>query len=100
MERDDCASGAYLSSPSGLGLQAAFSANIQTVQFAHILETRDLATLHDFLSHTAFVISHKSEKIETILRVLWYIPVNSTIIIVTNCPEKERAELADALKAR
>jgi len=74
--------------------------NIQTVQFAHILENRDLEALHDFLSHTAFVISHKSESIETILRVLWYIPVNSTIIIVTNCLEEERSELASTLKAR
>ena len=74
--------------------------NIQTVQFAHILENRDLEALHDFLSQTAFVISHKSESIETILRVLWYIPVNSTIIIVTNCPEHERDELASALRSR
>ena len=74
--------------------------NIQTVQFAHILENRDLETLHDFLSQTAFVISHKNESIETLLRVLWYIPVNSTIIVVTNCPEQERGELANALKTR
>ncbi len=74
--------------------------NIQTVQFAHILENRDLETLHDFLSQTAFVISHKNESIETLLRVLWYIPVNSTIIVVTNCPEQELDELTSALKTR
>jgi len=74
--------------------------NIQTVQFPHILETRDLAALNDFLSSTAFVISHKSESIDTLLRVLWYIPVNSTIIIVTNCQENKREDLADALKTR
>ena len=74
--------------------------NIQTVQFPHILETRDLAALNDFLSHTAFVISHKSESIETLLRVLWYIPVNSTIIVVTNCQGSEREKLADALRTR
>lgn len=74
--------------------------NIQTVQFAHILENRDLDALHDFLSQTAFVISHKNESIETILRVLWYIPANSTIIIVTNCPEHERDELGRALQTR
>jgi mannosyl-3-phosphoglycerate synthase len=100
MERDHLASGASPSSLPGQSLQAAFPVNIQTVQFAHILETRDLATLHDFLSQTAFVISHKSESIETILRVLWYIPVNSTIIIVTNCQEEEQAELVSALKMR
>jgi mannosyl-3-phosphoglycerate synthase len=74
--------------------------NIQTVQFPHILETRDLAALNDFLSHTAFVISHKSESTETLLRVLWYIPVNSTIIIVTNCQGGEQEQLADALRTR
>lgn len=74
--------------------------NIQTVQFAHILENRDLETLHDFLSQTAFVISHKNESIDTLLRVLWYIPVSSTIIVVTNCPEQELDELTNALKTR
>jgi len=74
--------------------------NIQTVQFPHILETRDLTALNDFLSHTAFVISHKSESIETLLRVLWYIPVNSTIIVVTNCQENAREQLAATLKTR
>lgn len=74
--------------------------NIQTVQFPHILETRDLGALDDFLSHTAFVISHKNESIETLLKVLWYIPVNSTIVIVTNCQENEQDELAAALKTR
>ncbi len=74
--------------------------NIQTVQFPHILETRDFTALNDFLSHTAFVISHKNESIETLLRVLWYIPVNSTIIVVTNCQESAREEFATALKTR
>ena len=72
--------------------------NIQTVQFAHILENRDLEALHDFLSQTAFVISHKNESIETILKVLWYLPANSTIIIVSNCAQEEQDELVRALK--
>ena len=63
--------------------------NIHTVQFSHILETSDLENLHYFLSHTAFVISHKSERIETLLGVLWYLPVDSPTIIVTNCREEE-----------
>jgi len=74
--------------------------NIQTVQFPHILETRDLTALNDFLSHTAFVISHKNESVETLLRVLWYIPVNGTIIVVTNCQENAREQLAATLKTR
>ena len=60
--------------------------NIDTVRFSHILETNELADLNYFLSHTAFVVSHKSESIETLLGVLWYLPINSPIIIITNCP--------------
>jgi mannosyl-3-phosphoglycerate synthase len=72
--------------------------NIHTVQFSHILETSDLQNLHYFLSHTAFVISHKNEKVKTLLEVLWYLPLNSPIIIVTNCPESERDDLRNELK--
>lgn len=72
--------------------------NIHTVQFSHILETGDLENLHYFLSRTAFVISHKNEGSEILLRVLWYLPVDSPIIIVTNCQERERDELANVLR--
>ncbi len=72
--------------------------NIHTVEFSHILETGDLENLHYFLSHTAFVISHKSEKVKTLLEVLWYLPLNSPIIIVSNCPESERDNLRNELK--
>ncbi len=74
--------------------------NIHTVQFSHILETGELEKLHYFLSRTAFVISHKNEGSEILLSVLWYLPVDSPIIIVTNCQEKERDELASVLRAR
>ena len=74
--------------------------NIHTVQFSHILETSDLQNLHYFLSHTVFVISHKSEKVKTLREVLWYLPLNSPIIIVTNCQESERENLTNELKLR
>jgi mannosyl-3-phosphoglycerate synthase len=74
--------------------------NIHTVQFSHILETSDLKNLYYFLPHTAFVISHKNERIETLHGVLWYLPVDSPIIIVTNCQERERADLARALRTQ
>src|SRR5215471_3060902 len=72
--------------------------NIDTVQFSHILETGDLQNLHFFLSRTAFVISHKSEKVKTLREVLWYLPLNSPIIIVTNCQESEIEDLTHELK--
>lgn len=74
--------------------------NINTIQFPHILENADLDNLHYFLSRTAFVISHKSESVETLLGVLWYLPVDSPTIIVTNCPEREKDELAHVLKTK
>lgn len=72
--------------------------DINTVQFSHILETSDLANLDYFLSRTAFVISHKNEKVKTLREVLWYLPLNSPIIIVTNCRESEREDLTNELK--
>jgi len=72
--------------------------NIHTVQFSHILETSELENLHYFLSHTVFVISHKNEKVKTLCEVLWYLPLNSPIIIVTNCQESEREDLTNELK--
>ncbi len=74
--------------------------NIDTVRFSHLLEVNELNDLNYFLSHTAFVISHKSESLETLLGVLWYLPVNSPIIIVTNCPEEERQPIELGLKER
>jgi mannosyl-3-phosphoglycerate synthase len=72
--------------------------NIDTVQFSHILETGDLPNLHSFLSRTAFVISHKNEKLKTLREVLWYLPLNSPIIIVTNCQESAKENLTNELK--
>ena len=72
--------------------------NIDTVQLSHILETGELPNLHSFLSRTAFVISHKNEKVKTLREVLWYLPLNSPIIIVTNCHESEKEHLTNELK--
>jgi len=74
--------------------------NIHTVQFPYILESSDLQKLHYFLSRTAFVISHKNERLERLLEVLWYLPNNSPILIVTNCPQSERGVFAEELSMR
>ncbi len=63
--------------------------HIDTVCFSHILSPNDLADLDYFLSHTAFIVSHKSESVETLLGVLWYLPVDSPILVVTNCPQDD-----------
>ena len=66
------------------------SVNIDTVRFSHILEANGLYDLNYFLARTAFVISHKSESIETLLGVVWYLPINSPILIITNCPRTRK----------
>jgi mannosyl-3-phosphoglycerate synthase len=71
---------------------------IDTVRFSHILETDTLDDISYFLSRTAFVISHKSESAETLQGVLWYLPTNSPIIVVTNCPLAEMEQLKASLK--
>ena len=72
--------------------------DIDTIRFSHILEAETLEHIEYFLSHTAFVISHKSESVETLQGVLWYLPANSPIIIVTNCPRGELAHIRTSLR--
>ncbi|WP_376796022.1 mannosyl-3-phosphoglycerate synthase [Thermogemmatispora sp.] len=73
---------------------------IDTIRFAHLLEEHNLHDLSHFLAHTAFIISHKSESLDTLAGVLWYLPVNSPIIVVTNCPPEEYEMLRLGLRAR
>src|ERR1051326_3921406 len=75
--------------------------HIDTVRLPHLLETDEFLGLHYFLAHTAFVICHKQESLETLLRVLWYLPAHSPILVVTNCPtqafETIKRELSEQL---
>lgn len=72
--------------------------DIDTIRFSHILAAETLEHLDYFLSHTAFVISHKSESVETLQGVLWYLPANSPIIIITNCPRDDLAYIRASLQ--
>jgi mannosyl-3-phosphoglycerate synthase len=76
------------------------SVRIDTMRFSHILEASDLIDLTQFLARTAFVISHKSESIDTLLGVIWYLPINSPTLIITNCAEHEFPALRAALLER
>lgn len=71
--------------------------NIDTVRFSHILEATSLYDVNFFFTHTAFVIAHKSERLDTLLNVIWYLPINSPVLIVTNCPEAEKEALQQGL---
>jgi mannosyl-3-phosphoglycerate synthase len=72
--------------------------DIETVRFSHILEADTLACMEYFLTSTAFIVSHKSESIETLQGVLWYLPATSPILIVTNCLQEEIEHLRHRLK--
>jgi mannosyl-3-phosphoglycerate synthase len=74
--------------------------NIDTMRFSHLLETDGLYDLNQFLTRTAFVIAHKNESLATLLAVIWYLPVTSPILIVTNCAEIEKEKLEQALTAQ
>lgn len=73
---------------------------IDTMRFSHILEASDLNDISHFLARTAFVISHKSESVDTLLGVLWYLPINSPTLIITNCSLTEFPELQRGLIER
>ncbi len=73
---------------------------IDTVRFSHLLGEDKLHHMAHFLAHTAFVISHKSESIETLLGVLWYLPTNSPTIVVTNCPEQHTRDILYGIQTR
>jgi mannosyl-3-phosphoglycerate synthase len=71
---------------------------IDTTRFSHILEGDQLRDITYFLTRTVFVVSHKTESIQTLLKVLWYLPIESPIIVVTNCPEQERVEIETSIR--
>jgi mannosyl-3-phosphoglycerate synthase len=70
---------------------------IETLCVPHLLEAERLAELDYFVRHTAFVVCHKAEPLDTLLAVLRYIPAESPLIVVTNCAGCERAPLFEAL---
>src|SRR5258706_15412654 len=71
---------------------------VDTVRFSHILEEGKLHNVAYFLSHPAFVVSHKTESIEPLLGVLWYLPGDSPVIVVTNCPEENLARIKSGIQ--
>jgi mannosyl-3-phosphoglycerate synthase len=73
---------------------------IDTIRFSHLLESQHLHDISHFLAHTTFIISHKTESLDTLAGVLWYLPVCSPIIVVTNCPEQNYPDLLAGMRAR
>jgi mannosyl-3-phosphoglycerate synthase len=71
---------------------------IETARFSHILDEDRMRDSTYFLSRTAFVVSHKSESIQTLVKVLWYLPRESPIMVVTNCPEQDRENIETSIR--
>ena len=71
---------------------------IETVRFSHILAGDQLCDLTYFLARTVFVVSHKTESIQTLVKVLWYLPIESPLIVVTNGPEQDRQEIETGIR--
>jgi hypothetical protein len=71
--------------------------HIDTIRFPGSVIDR-LEELGSFFSRTVFIVSHKSESLETLLGVLWYLPEASPTIVVTNCPAEDLSLLADGLR--
>jgi len=70
---------------------------VQNVRLAHIFAP-DVAELHHALAQTAFVICHKSEPLDILLRTVWYLPIQSPIFVVTNCPERHLTRMKHGLQ--
>lgn len=71
--------------------------HIDTIRFPGSLIDR-LEGLGAFFARTAFVVTHKSESLETLLGVLWFLPLSSLVIVVTNCPPQDLHPLAEGLR--
>lgn len=73
---------------------------IETVHLPSIMDATRFDDLDYFVRHTAFVICHKSEPVETLQTILRYIPAGSPRIVVTNCAPGMFAQLRDELVAQ
>lgn len=67
---------------------------IETLRLPSIMDADRFGDVDYFVRHTAFVICHKSEPVETLLTILRYIPADSARIVVTNCPPRMLPQLS------
>ncbi|HEX8982649.1 MAG TPA: mannosyl-3-phosphoglycerate synthase [Ktedonobacterales bacterium] len=74
--------------------------DIETLHLSSIMDADRFADLEYFVRHTAFIICHKSEPVDTLLAILRYLPADSPRIVVTNCPSRAFEQLNDALSSQ
>jgi mannosyl-3-phosphoglycerate synthase len=65
---------------------------VSSIELPHILANLDL--LDPLFGRTAFIISHKYEPLATLLGVLWSLPANSPVIVVSNCAVEDLPKLS------
>lgn len=65
---------------------------IESIQLGSLVKA-PLSRFDAFFSQTAYIISHKDEPVKTLLGVLAFLPMQSIVIIVTNCPAENLAQL-------
>ncbi len=68
--------------------------DIETLRLPSVMDADRFGDVDYFVRHTAFVICHKSEPVETLLTILRYIPAGSPRILVTNCPPEMLPQLS------
>ena len=77
--------------------------NVDTVTLSHMWASSHLsAGLSSLLSRAAFIICHKHESLEELSGVVWFLPADSPILVVSNCPDRQafeeiKRELAEQL---
>ncbi len=68
--------------------------DIETLRLPSVMDADRFGDVDYFVRHTAFVICHKSEPVDTLLTILRYIPAGSPRIVVTNCPPRMLPQLS------
>jgi mannosyl-3-phosphoglycerate synthase len=81
----------------GEAARAASSLQIDDLRRSYIFDPAELATLTGLFGRTAFVVCHKNEHVQTLVGVLRHLPTESSIVVVTNCPAPQFAELRSLL---
>lgn len=71
--------------------------DIETLHLPSIMDANRFGDLDYFVRHTAFIICHKSEPVDTLLAILRYLPADSPRIVVTNCPLRAFPQLNNEL---
>jgi mannosyl-3-phosphoglycerate synthase len=74
--------------------------HIETLQLPGVMDADRFGDLSYFVRHTAFIIPHKSEPVDTLLTLLRYLPADSPRIVVTNCAPGVLPELTYELGER